>query len=95
MSTTRLTSPRNTSNVLSLPSGPIFSISGVFFSKLHTDTRLFVVLCEADCTRHGPTRNKGAPAGVGKTDVAEEDPGTGVPVLLLVAEAAEGWVPML
>lgn len=53
------TSAFNTSSVLSFEAGPMRSISALLLSALHTDTRLFVTLCTADWTRHGPTLNGG------------------------------------
>lgn len=65
------------------------SMSALLLSALHTETRLPVTLCVADCTRHGPTLNGDGRAAAGSA--ALDDPaGPGVDVLLpLVA------VPML
>lgn len=53
------TSAFSTSIVRSLEAGPMRSMSGFLLSMLHTETRLLVTLCVADCTRHGPTLNGG------------------------------------
>lgn len=41
-----------------------------------------LTLCEADCTRHGPTLNGGAGATAG-SDAGDDPDGVGVAVLLL------------
>ncbi|EGO21628.1 hypothetical protein SERLADRAFT_396719 [Serpula lacrymans var. lacrymans S7.9] len=49
-------------------------MSGPRLSKLQTETRLFVTLCVATCTRHKPTFTDGNPAiGSGLED--PEGPG--------------------
>jgi len=53
------TSAFSTSIALSLAAGPSLSISGPLLSKLHTETRLFVTLCDADWTFHRPTVKDG------------------------------------
>jgi hypothetical protein len=66
-----LTSAFKTSNVRSFAEGPNRSMSDALLSKLQTETRLFVTLCEADCTRHSPTFKGGEDGG----DTAIEPPG--------------------
>ncbi len=80
------TSAFSTSIVRSLDAGPIRSISGFLLSILHTDTRLFVTLCVADCTRHGPTLKDGGSEAAG--NVVAELEGAGDPVLLPTIEDA-------
>lgn len=67
-------SPFSTSNVLSLPNGLSRSISGPLLSKLQTETRLFVTLCEADWTLHSPTFKVGV-KGFGAFDGVPASPG--------------------
>lgn len=83
MSMSQLTSAFSTSRALSLATGPCLSISAPRLSKLHTETRLLVTLCDAAWIRHNPTLkggDKAAGAGV-------EDPdGIGVELLLPVLD---------
>jgi hypothetical protein len=54
------TSPFRTSIARSRAGGLSRSSHGLRLSRSQILTRLPVVLCAADCTRHGPTRNVGA-----------------------------------
>lgn len=57
-------------------------MSGPLLSKLQTDTRLFVTLCEAECTRQSPTVNETFDTGLGA--FCDAFPGPGVDDLLPV-----------
>ena len=58
----------------SLATGLSLSNSPPRLSKVHTETRLFVTLCHADCTFHRPTKKGGVAAGGAARD-ALVDPG--------------------
>jgi hypothetical protein len=75
------TSAFSTSRVLSFARGPNLSTSAPLLSKLHTETRLFVTLCEPVWTRQRPTLKDGAKATVAAED-AEDTLGAGVDALL-------------
>jgi hypothetical protein len=64
------TSALSTSRILSLAKGPALSKSPLLFSNDHIETRLFVTLCEADCTFHSPIVKGGVKAG-GAIDALE------------------------
>lgn len=59
---------------LSLATAPSLSISWPRLSNVHTETRLLVTLCQADCTFHSPTK-KGGVAGAGAAKGVPVDPG--------------------
>ncbi len=59
---------------LSFATVPSLSISWPRLSNVHTETRLLVTLCHADCTFHNPTKKGGVAAG-GAAKGVPVDPG--------------------
>lgn len=80
--------------IFSFACAGILSASGARFSYVHTDTRLCVTLCVADCTRQGPTWNVGISCGAGsEPGVGEDGPPAADELALALGPGVEARLP--